>query len=363
MSTLEKQQPKKRNRKKSNERRHSTLTWTGLPLLLVEGLFQVCKQVLFFTRAHPWSAALLMCAVFALATAHFGRRVIAHYQENSIPESFVLVGASPVLKQQIAIETNRIFREARKQKYSRSKVMSQLNTLLDSFDEIDQYWVRVGLDKKAQISFTQQVPVMVLETHNNSRFLVGHKMRIMGKLALDAQTHRILRISLPETRLNGRLSASETSKEKRARKPLRNESLGMNIPWLFKNGDLVQKNLPTLKSDDLFFENLIFRPSAGFQIAFRRAVPLPPPPPLNLDIKGEKLNGDKKQDLTNASHAPIPHKLLVNLGEGNLSKKMQRLSEVLADLSSREIFPESIDLNFDDKALIKLTESSQPTSF
>ena len=48
----------------------------------------------------------------------------------------------------------------------------------------------------------------------------------------------------------------------------------------------------------------------------------------------------------------------VVLGESDLDKKMARLPEILESLKGRGLEPATIDLNYGDKALIRLSESA-----
>lgn len=322
----------RRRRAIKNQRKISFLSllrWSFVPFLAL-------GRALLKVRAYPRAAAYVFSPILFVVIVLIVKTALQRYHENVLPRSVVVNVANGGLRQKIRQIAEQEMSEAQRLHKKRTAFLLGLSKEIENIDAIDEFWIRLGFDKKLQVTATEQIPVLLLEAGSGERYLVGHKLRIIAKNPSEAAIGKILRISVPELKIHGNTIVYKTSASNKFARTLSSTRLvaeNMNLPWLFRQTQLLQKHL---EETDLHYgiEQVVWKNRTGF----------------SLIIKGLESGA-------HVSHETL-NRINVTLGDLNLDKKVEKLAEVLSDLRSRKMVPESIDLNFTDKAIIKMSEQS-----
>lgn len=270
--------------------------------------------------------ALIGFAVMAAGVSGLAlRNLILSYHEKILPNTIVLnISNSKTTAEVRAIVESKLA-EAKRTNQTRSNFLSQVSQSISEVAAVDEYWIRLGLDRRLQISATLQIPVLLVETATD-KFVIGNKLKIIEKNPKEEDLPKVLRLSAPEARFK---SIHANSIASRNNKYSRTPGLGklaaenINVPWLVRQSQQIE-TLITQKKFPYSIDRIVWKNASGFEVIMKGA----------------------------------PR---VVLGETMIPKKIDKLSEVFADLENRRITAESVDLNFADKALIK-TSDPQPTT-
>lgn len=339
MSTLDNQPffKKKKRKKKSFE----TASPTKKTLFLISrSMSFIYSKVFDFSKKKPHLITTFFLIASATSAASYCKRFLLAYSEKQLPNIINLDVSNSALRVQIRNIAEKELREARNHKLSRSEYMKKTISILDNMDAIDEFWVRSGLDGRIQIRATAQIPILILEVSNNDRYLIGHKHKIMAKNFPDLDYPSVLRITAPEMRLsNNYLKHSGTNNEMTHRPNRFSAFPKMNYTWLANQGQKIQTAFINRKIG-YTIEKIGWKSSLGFSLFLK---------PLENSLNSPE-NQIKLKPLN------------VVMGEQELQKKMEKLSKILDDLSSKQLIPENIDLNFREKALIKFADSSNKIS-
>lgn len=339
MNSTSEQKPTRRSqrrRKAINSQKkfsiHSLSFLFVWPATLAKKVFEYClsrpKIVVYVA-----SPLLLLGLVLGLGS------MLRSYHEQILPTSVDVSVANEKLRSEIKKRALAEIKVAEgRRPISRTSFLLNLSKELENIDAIDEFWIRLGFDKKLQITATQQIPVLMLETGAGDRYLVGHKLRIIDKNPPENAFQKILRVTVPEIRLKNERNVSRTAKNNRFARNISNSRFvaeNINLPWLFREAQLLQSHLAQTELR-YGIEKVVWKSQNGF----------------SLLIKGVETRGPSLQSSESSQ------RIHVTLGEQDLGKKVEKLAEVMLDLRSRKISPESIDLNYADKAIIKMSESN-----
>lgn len=265
--------------------------------------------------------ALLGFAVVAVGVGGLAlRTLILSYHEKLLPNTIVLSLSNSKTTAEVRAIVESKLAEAKRTNQTRSSFLSHVSQSISEVAAIDEYWIRLGLDRRLQISATLQIPVLLVETATD-KFVIGNKLKIIEKNPKEENLPKVLRLSVPEARfksIQANAIASRNNKYRRTPGLGNLSAENINVPWLVRQSQQIE-SLVAQKKFPYSIDRIIWKSASGFEIVMKGA----------------------------------PR---VVLGESMIPKKIDKLSEVFADLETRRITAESVDLNFSDKALIKTSE-------
>ena len=334
MSTIDNQQAVRKKRRKRNPQENAPIfKKIGFFLLAVPA--RGVRNIFRFAHKNPRATLGVVAAVCVVGLLWSAKQSLVKYADRKLPHTVVLDVVNTDLRIRVRNLTEKALSDARARNLSRAEFMRKIGSTLEDIDLIDDYWVRSGLDGRVQIRATTQIPILVLEGANNDRYLIGHRLKIMAKNFPDTGYPGVMRISAPELRIQNPSPKQSLANKGAHNRVLRGgASATMNFSWLASQGQRIRSAFIE-RRNGYSLEKMSWRSAQGFALL----------------LKGTETPA------TEAGTAPKAQLLNVVLGESDIPKKLEKLSNILEDLSSRQLMPENIDLNFHEKALIKLSES------
>lgn len=260
-------------------------------------------------------------ALLALWGVSFGLAELQAHERAALPKQVVVQTSSRALRESVFKAAQSTLARSREAKEPRALFLQRLSNALEKMDAIESFSLRAGLDRNLQITLVTQVPLFVLEGQGKERVLVGHKMRMMQRKLGPNEHTNVLKIVTPEIKISQLFPKLQADSS--ATPPL-------NFAWLAAQGARIRA---LAQSHSKFFalNEINWTSSQGFTLLIR-------------------LPGD--------THTEVR----VHVGESDLAAKLSKLPETLENLRARSLTPTSIDLDFGDKALIRLSESAAPAS-
>lgn len=248
-----------------------------------------------------------------------GSYEIYFYSEKISPESVQISIADPEIREKVRSHVSHLIRVSNEEKGSRSEFLKDVGHFLNEIDFINQFWVRLGLDKKLQIDATMQIPTMILEAKYGERYLVSSSMNILSKNPSTEKFPGLFALSIPEMKVYWK--SKEYSFKENNKNVYYIGEKPINFLWLTKQADIIHSQTQVLGSE-YFFNKLSWTLENGFVLTMLR----------------------KPSDMT----------FVVFIGHNDIAKKIQNLKILLSSLSSKNLYPQEIDLNYLDKANFKL---------
>lgn len=339
MSTIHNQQAiRKKRRKKTPQDNAPAFKKMAFVVLSVPA--GGARGMLRWGQKNPRVALATASALVILGLFFYCEQKLVSFSNQRLPDSVALDVVNTDLRLRVRIFTEKALAEAHAKKLSRAEFIKKISSSLEDIDLVDDYWVRSGLDGRFQIRATTQIPILVLEGANNDRYLIGHRLKIMAKNFPETSYPGVLRIFAPELRIQANAPKQSLTPKNLHGKMLRNGAAAtMNFSWLAGQGQRIRSAFIE-RRNGYTLEKMSWRFAQGF----------------TLVLKGTETLA------TEPGVAPKTQSLTVVLGEIDLPKKLEKLSNILEDLSSRQLMPENIDLNFHEKAIIKLSESGTPVA-
>ena len=277
-------------------------TWCCYPLAGLGWILQksarACKRVIF---CYPRQVAILGTSIVVLGCGTVLLFSLNQKYDNLLPEKVIIHVDSVDLNAKIGRVTMRQVADARRLKWSRRRFMNSLAEQLKGIPSIDEAVLRSGYDRLLQIHAKEQFPLIQIQA-DNGKYIVSNKMKIMGRSEhIETEKYDMFLVKLPDVKLS------------------KSGSLSVNLQWLYRN---TRKISEWVKEAEISSKNpeFIWRQSSGFSLA------------LDSGIS-------------------------VNLGENPQQKQFARLKSILVDLNSKGTKAAAVDLNFEDKAVIRLSES------
>lgn len=324
MSTTQSQKVSKKSR-----RRRTVTSGFSVKSALWSAVYypaKVAARASSYVVSHPRAALFVAVPASVFLLLASVKMFLSSYHEKILPASVDVYAADTRLAARIRTVTDSTIKEAKKLHQSRTQFLQSLSRSLEEVEGIDEFWLRLGFDKRLQITATQEVAVLLLETGGGDRYLIGHKLKVIAKNPQSIGEKQLLRVTVPELKMRGGKQTVHwkgQNKFTRSIDAARFSAENVSLPWLFRQAQTLQTALAKTNLH-LGIDKVIWKTHTGFSL---------------------QMNGE----------APLQ----ILLGEGELAKKIDKLSEVLADLKTRKISAEVIDLNYADKAIIKMSEQTQ----
>ena len=329
-------------RKKRKHKKNIENKW-GFGLLwqyLLHYTSQCANYIIKGAVLRPQKTMIILCAFLVLAVGIFSVNKLVLLSEKILPETVIVSVSNSLIQTRVRQTMGTLLESARQRKISRSTFMREAQQILEEDDTIESFWLRTGFDRKLQISIVSQIPALVLETQGNERYLISHSAKVISKLSHDAPSNGLVHLTVSDLKIN----ATKKSRDKNLFKSTRYEYSisSLNMSWIIAQVKKIDSFVnPAVLNFSL--EKLSWKTGTGF----------------TLILKPIKIFPDPTFDLS--KDAP-PKFLNVLVGENQISQKLLKLSEILKDLTQRQLIPESIDLNFQDKAIIKVSGAILPNA-
>ena len=261
--------------------------------------------------------------------------------EESIPTSYKIEANNSKISAALNNDIYRAIHWAKKNHEKRTHFLNRIYSILNSYDEIDQFWIRLGIDKKLQINVTPQIPYLILETKNNEKYILSDNGNVLAKNPPQNETIGLLSLKVSEIKINWTPKSSFKINKKISpnltKKNVEVISLNkntVNLYWLVNQTKQIYSQFYKNKTN-LYLTKVIWDNKSGFQIRIldkNFSLPL----------------------ITNSSEQKIATKIIfVSLGNENLIEKIHKLEIMLADLNKKNTFPTEIDLDYIDRASFK----------
>jgi len=317
-------------RRKRRKTAQGGAVWTNLISFAAQLPIRALRGSWNVATSHRRTTTLGVCALGVAIATHLGVGTLETRARMALPDTLSVEAPNRALKEQVERLAADTLARTRVTKGTREALLAQIGSRLDRIDAVDTYEVRAGLDRRMQIRVSSQVPLFVLEGQGKERVLVGHRMKILQRKLGAADYPHLLRISTPDFRVSQALPRESSAGPTPGRAATSREFSGvtpLNFAWLANQGGRVREAVREQKMN-VVLEEITWRSVSGFV----------------LDLKDADAGG---------------RSLKILLGETDLEKKIARLPELLADLRTKNLAPAEVDLNYGDKALIRLSEAEQ----
>jgi hypothetical protein len=261
------------------------------------------------------------------------------YSENILPHSVQIFTDNQKITNALYLEIYKELSNSKNALRTRTQFVDKIKILMNSYDIIDRYWIRLGLDGKLQIHAIMQIPMMVIEAKDKERYIVSRGMEVIAKNPLPHEYHSLLKIEVPELKINWKSKSRNVEVKKKVDSSKRNseENNPVNYPWLLNQSHIINSRMLKIGTG-YSLEKISWSSQFGFILTVNRNLALIESSPVS---KKNDQNVSKKDTFT------------VFLGENQIKEKLDRLKSLLLDLSHKNIYPSKVDLEFFDKATFK----------
>jgi hypothetical protein len=340
MSSLQKQSPKRRG-KKGSKSLHSNSPWLrGLMLAVRTPLRGVGLVVRFFLRfpRFAFGSMVLLLLFFGgwWAASRLGETV-----NGLVPRRLSVECPDTALQNRVMRIASITMGETRKNGWNREQMMRRLEERINAIENLDSATLHAGLDGTLQIAAAPQAPRLVLELSEEQKLIIGNRMTVIGKLPSPISVTGLPWIVAPEGKITTLATpAGSTATQKK------NLVVGINLPWLFSAVQTILSENRTFSTAGFSVDRFFWRSTAGISLKIsttKRPAPAPSP------------------GATPGAPPEPPTTVTVVLGDADLAARTKKLREMLVDFSARGVVPEFIDLNYPDKAIVRLKVSEAPT--
>lgn len=224
-------------------------------------------------------------------------------QQNSIvPNSIQFKINNADFQNKLEPLVQKIIADAKQNHTNRTHLISNLFNLLQEYESLDKYSLRLGFDKKLIIEAHVQNPVLAIHTKSKDVYILGSGMKLMDKNPKNS-VQNIPSIYMDDTNITKK-----------------NES-NLNYSWLLEQVNLINENYKWYNTD---VQKITWTQAEGFMLTFAD-------------------NSDAAQNSL----------FTVYLGHMNLDQKVQKFKSIASVLKQKQFQPHVIDLNLLDRAFIK----------
>jgi hypothetical protein len=337
MSSLRKQSPQKRGKKGTKGHRASSPWLRAVALTLripLRAVGVVVKFCLQFPRFSLGSLVLLLLFFGGWWSAsRLGETI-----NSIVPKRLSVECPDASLQNRVMRIATITMTETRKNNWNREQMMRRLEERINAIENLDAATLHAGLDGTLQISATPQTPRLVLELSEEQRLIIGNRMTIIGKLPSPISTAGLPWIVAPEGKVTTLPAEAGTGTK-------RSLVVGVNLPWLYASVQTILTENKTFSTAGFSVDRFFWRSAAGISLKIsttKRPAPAlfgPPAPGAVIEP---------------------PTTVTVVLGDTDLAVRTKKLREMLVDFSARAVVPEFIDLNYPDKAIVRMKVSEAP---
>lgn len=291
----------------------------------------ISRWCFLFFKKRPRTSAIFFIALLGTIFIVVGVNKIKTYSEKLLPNSIDIEINNPQVYNRVNEDISRALFYAQKNHERRSHFLNRINNILFSYDQIDQYWIRLGLDRNLQISATIQVPQTILETKGGDKFVISSTAKIIAKNPDMHDYPGLFYLSAPEIKLTWKPKSVQTKSKinnsNYSKQYITNKSL-VNLPWLVNQTKLIYTHFQELGLNFLITK-VAWNNDSGFQFALTSPTP---------QIEGHIIN--------------------VYAGKDNLVPKIEKLKTMINDIERKNLLPTEIDLDYTDKASFKVSSST-----
>lgn len=267
-----------------------------------------------FLRARPKLISTLIISIILTLIVSLSIKKINFYSEQMLPTSVNIEINNPKIYNSLSNDIYKAINNANKNHEKRSVLLNRIHKILQNNDQLDQYWIRLGLDRNLQINATLQVPLLILETKSLDKYVVSSTAKIIAKNPNTQDYPGLFYLSAPELKINW----------KQKNKAVFSSKEPLNFPWLINETKIIYSTFQSLQLNFLI-SKVLWNSSTGFQL---------------------KLT---ENTLTESNS------FLVTLGTDKLVSKITKLKTLLVSLSTKNLHPTEIDLDYTDKASFKVS--------
>lgn len=276
-------------------------------------------------------AVWVSVAVFFLAL--FGWHRVWSTTSRMLPKSLAIQTGDSQLTQNLTQNIAKMIEKARQTNETRTHFLQRVQRLLASSDQIDEYGMRLGLDGVLQIHVLVHVPFVLLYTKGGESYVVSSAAHVIAKNVSKDNYVGLPVLSLPEAKLVWKSKALQKKTEPfTAPRLYTSTSSGraglLSLPWLIGQTKILYSLFPDLQCP-CALSKVVWTEEAGFQVVL---------------VFFETNNTNDV--------------VWVLLGKDELVLKMKRMRTVLAQLAQKNLRPSEIDLDYTNKASLKIPEAS-----
>ncbi len=343
---------------KKNKKANQSSKWY---LILLFSLTRACKSFIYLTyktfKKRPKLTYVLSIIFITLIFFKVSIYFVEIYSEKVLPTHVQIDTDSKQVTFDLYRLVNVEIEKAKKNKEKRSDFLIHINEILESVDIIDQYWIRLGLDGKLQISAIMQIPIMLIEAKNNERYVISNNMKIIAKNPTSNQYSSLIKLDAPELKINWKPKNYLTKNKKISKdEPLTNRNdpnAPVNFIWLLSQTKFINSEILKLGTG-YTLAKISWDSNTGFTLKIIRNNQL-------LNIKSIEKN--KPEESAQNNQVQDTDTLTALIGENNLKEKLERLRTILKELGNKKIYPSKIDLDFTDKASFKIQGINSKSSW
>jgi hypothetical protein len=313
--------------KQKNLFNYKKLTIKKIFFLSTQKLYLFFKKIFhyffFQITLRPKLVLIFVTSFIATLILFFGISKIFNYTQNLLPTTINISIRNENLCKKIKLEISKELILSKRKKDSRNYFLKKVNNILYSYDELDTYKIRLGLDQVLNISATPQIPIFLIEIKGGEKFIVSQSGNIIEKYSKNENYPNLFNIYAPEIKFNWIPKAQKlktNSLNSPSIKMLSSNKIVPNFSWLINQSKIIIYNL-NLVEFNMTPHEIIWNNITGFKIRFI------------------KQNGDN---------------VYIHLGKTDLLNKLKKIPSLLKSISNKNLFPSEIDLDFIDKASLKI---------
>lgn len=262
-------------------------------------------------------------------SVYLGIHKLKIYNDSILPKNVEINITNRVVSNKVSAGLNDLITVANQKKQTRSEFLKNVGNLLNSIEFINQYWIRLGLDRNLQIDAIMQIPVMILESKYGEKYLVSSTMNIIAKNPDQESFPGLFTLSVPQVKIEWKPKDLLFKNKNNFSYNIGNRSV--NFSWLTKQADIIHGQVQGL-GPEYFFNKILWTSDGGFSLTILRKM-------VQKSVAGTESGSDKN--------------FVVFIGNNDVVNKMQKLKVLLENLNNKNIYPSEIDLNYIDRASFK----------
>ncbi len=244
----------------------------------------------------------IICVTLVLSTFLY----IQKWQNSIIPNQIVFKINNEPFQQSVEKKIHALVQTAQKENSSRATLLKSISTLLNKYDVIDKYSLRLGFDHKLTIFANIQNPVLAIHTQNKNVYILGNAMKLIDKNPNSSILKTIPNIYMNDTTIKDKYDQT------------------INYAQLLKQVSLINENYQWYNTT---ISQINWTHGAGFILTLE----------------------SENQNLQNSINSP----LTIYLGHKDLDKKIKKFKSIETVLKQKNLKPNQIDLDLLDRAFIK----------
>lgn len=306
-------------------------------------LFSWVKKLFNFIfslfKKKPQLLTILFTALICSIIIFIGINKVQSYSETLLPTSIDIEINNPQIYNMVNDDISKALFHAQKIHEKRSRFLNRINNILSSYDQIDQYWIRLGLDRKLEINATLQIPILILETKSGDKYVISSMSKIIAKNPDNSQYPGLYALLAPEIKINWKPKFTQQKYKDSLSgnnfKIFSTNKESVNFPWLINQTRIIYSNYQELGLNFLL-NKVIWNSTIGFQLILAEA----------------------KNNQLPTTTGSFGNTITVLLGKENIVPRIKELKTILDNLSKKNLLPTEIDLDYTDKASFKVSDSN-----